>query len=142
MIYNKKKFEFNKKILKQINEDKFFDSDFKKIASEKTKVNTILLESRNDTKVFNSESLELIYSLPIKTFTLVTDDEKNVYLIKILSHNINEISEDNEIKNIYSLESNNIIKNKIFQSYDVYLNSKYDIKINEKTLERVKNYFR
>jgi len=84
----------------------------------------------------------LIYSLPIKTFTLVTDDEKNVYLIKILSHNINEISEDNEIKNIYSLETNNIIKNKIFQSYDVYLNSKYDIKINEKTLERVKNYFR
>ena len=142
LIYNKKKFEFNTKILKQINEDKFFDSDFKKIASEKTKVNTILLESRNDTKVFNSESLELIYSLPIKTFTLVTDDEKNVYLIKILSHNINEISEDNEIKNIYSLESNNIIKNKIFQSYDVYLNSKYDIKINEKTLERVKNYFR
>ena len=142
LIYNKKKFEFNTKILKQINEDKFFDSDFKKIASEKTKVNTILLESRNDTKVFNSESLQLIYSLPIKTFTLVTDDEKNVYLIKILSHNINEISEDNEIKNIYSLETNNIIKNKIFQSYDVYLNSKYDIKINEKTLERVKNYFR
>ena len=142
LIYNKKKFEFNTKILKQINEDKFFDSDFKKIASEKTKVNTILLESRNDTKVFNSESLELIYSLPIKTFTLVTDDEKNVYLIKILSHNINEISKDNELKSIYSLESNNLIKNKIFQSYDVYLNSKYDIKINEKTLERVKNYFR
>ena len=142
LIYNKKKFEFNKKILKQINEDKFLDSDFKKIASEKTKVNTILLESRNDTKVFNSDSLELIYSLPIKTFTLVTDDEKNVYLIKILSHNINEISKDNELKSIYSLESNNLIKNKIFQSYDVYLNSKYDIKINEKTLERVKNYFR
>ncbi len=142
LIYNKKKFEFNKKILKQINEDKFLDSDFKKIASKKTEVNTILLQSRNDTKVFNSDSLELIYSLPIKTFTLVTDDEKNVYLIKILSHNINEISKDNEIKNIYSLESNNLIKNKIFQSYDVYLNSKYDVKINEKTLERVKNYFR
>ena len=134
LIYNKKKFEFNTKILKQINENKFLDRDFKKIASEKTEVNTILLKSRNDTKVFNSDSLELIYSLPIKTFTLVTDDEKNIYLIKILSHNINEISEDNELKNIYSLESNNIIKNKIFKSYDVYLNSKYDIKINEKTL--------
>ena len=142
LIYNKKKFEFNTKILKQINEDKFLDSDFKNIASEKTKVNSILLKSKNDTKIFNSDSLQLIYSLPIKTFTLVTDDEKNVYLIKILSHNLNEISKDNEIKNIYSLESNNLIKNKIFQSYDVYLNSKYDIKINEKTLERVKNYFR
>ena len=142
LIYNKKKFEFNTKIVKQINEDKFLDSDFKNIASEKTKVNSILLKSKNDTKIFNSDSLQLIYSLPIKTFTLVTDDKKNVYLIKILSHSINEISKNNELKNIYSLESNNLIKNKIFQSYDVYLNSKYDIKINEKTLERVKNYFR
>ena len=73
---------------------------------------------------------------------MVTDNEKNVYLIKILGHSMNEISKDNELKNLYSLESNNLIKNTIFQSYDVYLNSKYDIKINEKTLERVKNYFR
>ena len=47
-----------------------------------------------------------------------------------------------ELKNIYYIEANNLLKNKIFQSYDVYLNSKYTIKINEKTLERVKNYFR
>ena len=40
------------------------------------------------------------------------------------------------------LEANYKIKNKIYQSYDTYLNLKYDIVINEKTLERVKNYFR
>ena len=34
------------------------------------------------------------------------------------------------------------IKNNIFSSYDYFLNKKYKIKINEKTLERVKNYFR
>ena len=34
------------------------------------------------------------------------------------------------------------IKNNIFSSYDYFLNNKYKIKINEKTLERVKNYFR
>ena len=30
----------------------------------------------------------------------------------------------------------------MYTSYDFYLNNKYKIKINEKTLERVKNYFK
>ena len=30
----------------------------------------------------------------------------------------------------------------MYLSYDNFLNSKYKIKINEKTLERVKNYFK
>ena len=34
-IFNKNKFEFNKKILKKINDNNFFDSDFKKLVSEK-----------------------------------------------------------------------------------------------------------
>ena len=73
---------------------------------------------------------------------LVADNEKNVYLVKILNHKIDKILKDDELKNIYTIEAGNLIKNKIFQSYDVYLNSKYTIKINEKTLDRVKNYFR
>ena len=84
----------------------------------------------------------MIYSLPTKSFTLVADNQKNVYLLKVLSHKIDKNLKKEELKNIYTVESNNLIKNKIFQSYDVYLNSKYTIKVNEKTLERVKNYFR
>ena len=142
LLYNKRKFEFNKKILRQINENKFFDSDFERIVSNKSEIKNILINSVNDTKKFSSNSLELIYSLPIKSFTLVADNEKNVYLIKIINQQISKISKDSELEKIYSYEANNQIKDKIFQSYDVYLNSKYDIKINQKTLERVKNYFR
>jgi len=29
----------------------------------------------------------------------------------------------------------------MYRSYDFYLNNKYKVKINEKTFERVKNYF-
>ena len=36
----------------------------------------------------------------------------------------------------------NDVKNKILTSFDSYLNSKYEIKINEKTLERMRNYFK
>ena len=141
-LFNKNKFEYNKKILKLINEGKFQESDFKKIATENTKIEKLLLDSSKDTKKFSSESIELIYSLPEKSFALVADSEKNIYLLRIIDQKISNISKDSELKNIYLLESNNEIKKKIFQSYDSHLNSKYDIKINEKTLERVKNYFR
>ena len=141
-LFNKNKFEYNKKILKLINEGKFQESDFKKIATENTKIEKLLLDSSKDIKKFSSESIELVYSLPEKSFALVADSEKNIYLLRIIEQRISNISKDSELKNIYLLESNNEIKNKIFQSYDSHLNSKYDIKINEKTLERVKNYFR
>ena len=141
-LFNKNKFEYNKKILKLINEGKFQESDFKKIATENTKIEKLLLDSSKDIKKFSSESIELIYSLPEKSFALVADSEKNIYLLRIIDQRISNISKDSELKNIYLLESNNEIKKKIFQSYDTNLNSKYDIKINEKTLERVKNYFR
>ena len=141
-LFNKNKFEYNKKILKLINEGKFQESDFKKIATENTKIEKLLLDSSKDIKKFSSESIELVYSLPEKSFALVADNEKNIYLLRIIDQRISNISKDSELKNIYLLESNNEIKKKIFQSYDSHLNSKYDIKINEKTLERVKNYFR
>ncbi len=141
-LYNKKKFDYNKKILKQINKGEFTENDFKEIAKEKAKVEKLLLDSKNDTKKFSSESIDLIYSLPEKSFALVADNEKNIYLLKTLNQKINNDFKDNELKNIYMLEANYKIKNKIYQSYDTYLNSKYDIEINEKTLERVKNYFR
>ena len=141
-IFNKKKFEFNKKILQKINNNNFFDIDFKNLASDKVKIEKILINSKNDVKTFSPESIELIYSLPTKSFTLVADNKKNVYLLKVLSYKIDKILKNEELKNIYAVESNNLIKSKIFQSYDVYLNSKYTIKVNEKTLERVKNYFR
>ena len=141
-IFNKNKFEFNKKILKKINDNNFFDSDFNKLVSGKNKIEKMLIKSKNDIEKFSSKSLEVIYSLPIKSFALVADNERNVYLVKILNHKVDKILENNELKNIYYVEANNLIKDKIFQTYDVYLNSKYTIKINEKTLERVKNYFR
>ena len=141
-IFNKNKFEFNKKILKKINDNNFFNSDFNKLVSGKNKIEKMLIKSKNDVEKFSSESLEVIYSLPIKSFALVADNEKNVYLVKILNHKVDKILDNDELKNIYYIEANNLIKDKIFQTYDVYLNSKYTIKINEKTLERVKNYFR
>ena len=34
------------------------------------------------------------------------------------------------------------LKNNIYSSYDQYINEKYKVEINYKTLEKLKNYFR
>ena len=41
----------------------------------------------------------------------------------------------------FSDQTNVNMKTNLFNSYDNFLNKKYKIKINQKTLERVKNYF-
>ena len=40
------------------------------------------------------------------------------------------------------MESNKNIKSNLYSTYDILLNKKYKIKINQNTLDRVKNYFR
>ena len=80
--------------------------------------------------------------MPINSFSLITDDENNIYISKILGEKNELLDEKSNNINKYINKSNNLLKNKMYTSYDYYLNSKYKIKINEKTLERVKNYFK
>ena len=58
----------------------------------------------------------------------------NVYkiLTELFSNLFNATSNEASAKN----------RNGILKSYDYLLNSKYKVTVNEKTLDRVKNYFR
>ena len=80
--------------------------------------------------------------MPLNSFSLITDDENNIYISKILGEKNELLDEKSNKFNKYFIKSNNLLKNKMYTSYDYYLNNKYKIKINEKTLERVKNYFK
>ena len=51
------------------------------------------------------------------------------------------LAANEKIQNYKNLSTNNL-NQEVLTSYDFYLNQKYNIKINEQTLERVKNYFR
>ena len=95
-----------------------------------------------DNTIFNVDSVKLIYQMPINSFSLITDDENNIYISKILGEKNELLDEKSNNFNKYFIKSNNLLKNKMYTSYDFYLNNKYKIKINEKTLERVKNYFK
>ena len=46
-----------------------------------------------------------------------------------------------DLKN-YLLKSNSEIRDTLYSSYDIYLSEKYEIKVFQNTIERLKNNFR
>ncbi len=138
LFFQKNKFDFNTKLLKKINDKKFNNNDFLKMG--KDQIQTTKLNSIRDNKKFEINAVEILYSLPINSFTLINDDQNNIYLAKIVAFQDEEIKKDDLIKK-YSNKQNSNIKNGMLKSYDLYLNEKYKVVLNQKTIERVKNYF-
>ena len=83
-----------------------------------------------------------MYSLPINSFTLIGDEQNNVFIAKTVKYEVKNITKSSINFSNISVEEGAQNKNSILKSYDLFLNSRYQVVINEKTLERVKNYFR
>ena len=140
MLFNKSKFEFNSDLIKKISEKKFIQSDFEKLSNSNLSI--VQIDSIKDNKKFTTDSIKYLYAKSKNNFALVSDKDNNIYLIKIIDIVHNNISKNAENFLQYKKQANDQIKGDITDSYDFFINSKYTIKINEKTLERVKNYFR
>ncbi len=140
MIYQKNKFDENKKIIKEIDEKKFNNTKFLEIG--KDSIQNVIFNSINDSKIFDENSVKIIYSLPLKSFTLISDTDRNIYLIKINNSTKNIFDKNDEeyieFANMMSADK----RASILKSYDLLLNNKYKIELNQKTIERVKNYFK
>ena len=67
---------------------------------------------------------------------------KNIYVAKIIESYYENIQKSSDEFDLYEREAEINLVNNINASYDFFLNDKYEIKINQKTLERVKNYFK
>jgi len=139
-LFQKEKFDFNKDILSQLEEKKFNEESFKKLGNGK--IEKIRLNSIKDINKFEINSIKVLYSLPINTFTLIADNEDNVFIAKIISYEDKNIYQNSNEFNSISNEASAENRNGILKSYDYLLNSKYKVTVNEKTLDRVKNYFR
>ena len=139
-LRSRNKFDFNKNILKEIEEGKFNESDFNKL-SENTQVKNALIKSVDDNSLFNIDSLKMLFTIPKGDFLLIVDNSNNIYLTKVENYQYNNFfNEEDKIK--YEIQSNFKIQNEITNSYDLILNDKYKVEIYNNTLERLKNYFR
>ena len=98
-----------------------------------------MLNSVRDNKKFEINAVKLLYSLPEGSFTLVNDEKNNIYLAKLKKFENVNFTDDNFNENLSTHNSN--IKQSILRSYDIFLNNKYDVTLNQKTIQRVKNFF-
>ena len=139
LISQKNKFDFNRNLLEQINEKKFNNEEFLKMG--KNKIETIQLNSIKDNNKFKIDAVKVLYSLPINSFTLINDEKDNIYLAKIDRYEIKKLQNDEKRLKEYNSKLNSNIKNTMLNTYDLYLNQKYKVDLNQKTIERVKNFF-
>ena len=140
LLFQKEKFEFNKDILDQLDKKKFNETSFIELSNGE--IERIQLNSIKDINKFEFNSIEILYSLPINSFTLIADKKDNIFIAKVISFEDTNISQQSNIFNAVSNEASAENRNGILKSYDYLLNSKYKVTVNEKTLDRVKNYFR
>ena len=140
MLYNKSKFEFNSDLIKKISEKKFTQNDFEKLSNNN--LSKIQIKSINDNKKFTIDSIKYLYTKSKNNFILISDNEKNIYLAKITNVSYETILKNTENFSQYKKQADEKIKDTIYDSYNMFINTKYKVKVNEKTLERVKNYFR
>ena len=141
-IKNLEKFNFNKEILKKIETDNFSSEDFNNISKSSDDIKKITIKSKDDNSFFNVDSLNLLYNLPENDFVLIVDNNKNVYLTKIIKFNYKTIDSNSDVLKKYTIRSKLNIKNNISSTYDDLLNQKYKVQVFENTLDRLKNYFK
>ena len=143
ILFEKNKYDFNRRILEQIDGKKFAQKEFDKLSFENSlKKEKIQLSSISDNSKFTENSVKLIYSMPEKSFTLVNDKDNNIYLVKIDVINYQDISKNSEEFSTFKNKGGTKLREQLYSSYDLFLDEKYNVKINQKTVERVKNYFK
>ena len=107
----------------------------------KEKIQTLKLNSIKDNKKFEIDAVKILYSLPVESFTLINDEKNNIYLAKIKKYEKQSIDINGDKFKEYINKQNSNSKNTLLKSYDLFLNNKYDVTLNQKTIERVKNFF-
>ena len=139
-VYERNKFEFHREILEKINNGTFLEKNFDELGAGI--IENVTLNSVKDNNIFNINSVKILYSLPIGSFSLINDDENNIYLSKNKSMTEESINYDSdEYLSFIRTQLTNDRKS-LLKSYDTFLNDKYTVDINQQTLERVKNYFK
>ena len=140
LIYQKGKFDFNRKILEEIQNKEFNNSKFEDLGSNNllnVEINTI-----NDDSMFDINSVKMLYTLPVNSFTLINDKDNNIFLVKIADSKKNFFNKSDENYVQFVKNQNTENRKSILQSYDQLLNNKYQVKVNQKSVDRVKNYFK
>jgi peptidyl-prolyl cis-trans isomerase D len=139
LVVQKNKFDYNKNILEKIKNEEFTEQDFLELG--KDQIQSLKFNSIKDNNKFEINSVQMLYSLPLKSITLINDENNNIYLVKINNYDELNIEMNSEDFEKFSNKENMEIRNNILKSYDLLINQKYNVDINQAAINNVKNLF-
>ena len=130
-------------IILKINQNNFTKSEFNKLSNDKNlPIEKISFKNRNDEEKLKKEIVNKIYAAPEKKVIVIHDlnltENFLIYVNKVENVTINDKSD--EYKKYLNV-SRKKITNELLNTYDAYIKKKYEIDINYKALDVVKNYF-
>ena len=125
------------------NKNNFNKYDFDKLSKDKNvNIKKISLNNQNDDKILKKEIVNQIYTFPEKKVIIVNDIDLSenflIYIDKIKNVTIDENSE--EYQKYFNLSKNQIVS-ELYNTYENYIQKKYKIDINYKSLDAIKNYY-
>ncbi len=133
----------NSKLAKEITNKKFTRSQMDSFAKKNNLiVQTTTLNNLNDNKTFSSGVIKRIFETDDKSLNLITDNMlKDNFIIYVKETKLPKIDRQNENYESFKLKAKLRLANNIYNIYDLSLNKKYSVEINNKTLNRIKNSF-
>ena len=133
--------ENNTKIIKEMSQGIFDKKKFQKFSKEKNlEIKTITLKNIKDDAVFNTNMIKEIFKVNDGDFQLITDSLLTKNYI-VLAEKTKKLTFDKNVMDYekYKTKAKFNLANQIYSTFDKTINSKYDVKINEKVLSRIKN---
>ena len=105
-------------------------------------IETATLTKIKDNNIFSPGVIKRIFETDDKSINLITDNMlKDNFIIYAKETKLPKINKQNENYESFKLKAKLRLANNIYNIYDLSLNKKYNVEINNKTLNRIKNSF-
>ena len=133
--------ENNTKIVKEMSEGIFNIDKFKKYSKDNSlEIKEVTIKSIKDETVFNSSIIKEIFRIEDGKLQLITNSQltKN-FLVLSKKTKKQALLENNKDYEEYRTKARLNLANQIYRDFDLTVNDKYDVNINENVLNRIKN---
>ena len=135
--------ENNTNIVKEMSEGKFNNEQFQKFSKDnKLEILKTSIKDIKNENIFTSGIIKEIFKMNDGEFQLITDSKltKNYIILAVKTQKLlfNKNVKDYEQ---YKAKAKLNLANQIYSTFDETINTQYNVKINEKVLNRIKNTF-
>ena len=135
--------ENNTNIVKKMSEGKFNNEQFQKFSKDnKLEILKTSIKDIKNENIFTSGIIKEIFKMNDGEFQLITDSKltKNYIILAVKTQKLlfNKNVKDYEQ---YKAKAKLNLANQIYSTFDETINTQYNVKINEKVLNRIKNTF-